>query len=43
MVSHHLKILKYAGIISDKKAGKWVYYTLVDKKALEVLKLLETG
>ncbi len=43
MVSHHLKILKYAGIISDKKSGKWVYYTLVDKKALEVLKLLETG
>ena len=43
MVSHHLKILKYAGIISDKKSGKWVYYSLVDKKALEVLKLLETS
>ena len=43
MVSHHLKILKYAGIISDKKSGKWVYYSLVDRKALDVLKLLETG
>lgn len=42
MVSHHLKILKYAGIISDKKIGKWVYYSLVDKKAHDVLKLLET-
>jgi len=42
MVSHHLKILKYAGIISDKKAGKWVYYSLVDKKAYDVLKSLET-
>ncbi len=43
MVSHHLKILKYAGIISDKKAGKWVYYSLVDRKALDALKLLETS
>ena len=43
MVSHHLKILKYAGIISDKKVGKWVYYSLVDVKAHDVLKLLETG
>lgn len=32
MVSHHLKIVKYAGIISDKKSGKWVYYSLVDRK-----------
>jgi ArsR family transcriptional regulator len=42
MASHHLKILKYADIISDKKEGKWVYYSLIDRKALDVLKLLET-
>ena len=27
-ISHHLKILKYAGLINDKKEGKWVFYTL---------------
>lgn len=27
-ISHHLKILKYAGLIKDKKEGKWVFYTL---------------
>jgi ArsR family transcriptional regulator len=27
-ISHHLKILKYAGLINDKKDGKWVFYTL---------------
>jgi len=39
-VSHHLKVLKYAGIISDRKSGKWVNYSLADKKVLEALKTL---
>ncbi len=37
MVSHHCKILKYAQIVSDRKAGKWVYYSLVDGRARAVL------
>ncbi|MCD1293961.1 ArsR family transcriptional regulator [Methanocella sp. CWC-04] len=41
VVSHHLKVLKYAGIISDKKSGKWVYYSLVDKKTVELLSILK--
>jgi ArsR family transcriptional regulator len=41
VVSHHLKILKYAGIISDRKSGKWVNYSLVDRRALDVLKSIE--
>ncbi len=27
-VSHHLKILKHAGILRDSKEGKWIYYSL---------------
>jgi ArsR family transcriptional regulator, lead/cadmium/zinc/bismuth-responsive transcriptional repressor len=40
VVSHHLKILKYARIISDQKSGKWVNYSLVDRRALDVLNSL---
>lgn len=29
-VSHHLRILKSAGLITGKKSGKEVYYTLSD-------------
>jgi ArsR family transcriptional regulator len=31
LVSHHLKILKDAGLIQDSKRGLWVYYTLTEK------------
>jgi len=27
-ISHHLKVLKYAGLVTDRKDGKWVYYRL---------------
>ena len=27
-LSFHLKTLKDAGIVSDRKVGRWVYYTL---------------
>ncbi|VBB08825.1 arsr-type transcription regulator hth motif [Lucifera butyrica] len=27
-ISHHLKILKQAGIIDDSKEGKWVFYSI---------------
>ena len=27
-ISHHLKILKQAGIVNDTRVGKWVYYGL---------------
>lgn len=26
-ISHHLKILKHAGIVKDSRDGKWIYYT----------------
>ncbi|MDA8212720.1 MAG: metalloregulator ArsR/SmtB family transcription factor [Clostridia bacterium] len=27
-ISHHLKILRQAGLVKDTKEGKWVYYAL---------------
>lgn len=27
-ISHHLKILKHAGIVNDSRDGKWIYYSL---------------
>jgi DNA-binding transcriptional ArsR family regulator len=42
MVSHHCKILKVAGIVSDRKSGKWVHYSLSDRRALEMLETLNT-
>jgi ArsR family transcriptional regulator, lead/cadmium/zinc/bismuth-responsive transcriptional repressor len=42
MVSHHCKILKVAGIISDRKTGPWVHYSLADQRVLGMLATLET-
>ncbi len=27
-ISHHLKVLKYAGIVEDSRDGRWIYYRL---------------
>lgn len=27
-ISHHLKVLKFAGLVSDNREGKWIYYSL---------------
>jgi ArsR family transcriptional regulator, arsenate/arsenite/antimonite-responsive transcriptional repressor len=35
-ISHHLKILRVAGLVKDTKEGKWIYYSL-DKDALASL------
>ena len=31
LISHHLKDLKETNLVSDRKSGKWVYYSLTDK------------
>jgi ArsR family transcriptional regulator len=28
LLSHHLKTLKDAGLVTDRRDGRWVYYTL---------------
>jgi ArsR family transcriptional regulator len=40
-ISHHLKILRDAGLISGDKRGKWVYYSLVASRAEEVKIVLD--
>lgn len=34
-VSHHMKILKQAGLVRDRKAGKWVFYSLEKEAFLQ--------
>jgi ArsR family transcriptional regulator len=41
LASHHCKILKMAGIITDRKSGKWVNYSLVNRRATEVLNVIK--
>lgn len=31
LISHHLKDLKDANLVSDQKEGKWVHYSLTNK------------
>ncbi len=43
-ISHHLSILKDAGLIKERKDGKWSYYRLSDGAVIEIInqvKLLE--
>ncbi len=36
-LSHHLRILENTGIVSSRKEGKWVYYSLANTKAIDHL------
>ena len=36
-VSHHLRLLKNAGIIKSKKVGKEAYYTLADSEEAQLV------
>jgi ArsR family transcriptional regulator len=40
LISHHLKDLKDAKLISDEKKGLWVYYSLTEKGKEVTKKLL---
>src|SRR5919202_4410782 len=35
-LSFHLKVLKEAGLVTDRKEGRWSYYTLVPDAFAEV-------
>lgn len=39
-ISHHLRILRDAGLVRGDKRGKWVYYSLAKTKVEEAQKLL---
>lgn len=34
-LSFHLKVLKEAGLITDRRSGRWVYYTIVPEALAE--------
>jgi len=33
--SHHLGILENSGLVKDRKEGKWVFYSIADRKLIE--------
>jgi len=38
--SHHLGILREAGLIKESRRGKWVFYSLVDTSVLDAVRSL---
>ena len=40
-ISHHLKILKYAGLVTDIREGKWIYYSLNPEAFAQIAVFLE--
>ncbi|VBB07727.1 arsr-type transcription regulator hth motif [Lucifera butyrica] len=40
-ISHHLRALKYAGLVNDRRDGKWIYYSLVPETFAQVSALLQ--
>ena len=39
-LSYHLKVLKDAGLVTDRREGRWSYYTLAREAFLETEELL---
>ena len=42
-LSFHLKVLKDAGLVTDRRDGRWVYYTLVDEAVDDVATFLTSA
>src|SRR5918995_2711031 len=41
-LSFHLKVLKEAGLVTDRREGRWMYYTLNPEKLADVADLART-
>jgi ArsR family transcriptional regulator len=41
-LSFHLKVLKDAGLVTDRREGRWMYYTIERESLGEMAELLET-
>ena len=41
-LSFHLKVLKDAGLVTDRREGRWMYYTLNTDALAEVAELAES-
>jgi ArsR family transcriptional regulator, arsenate/arsenite/antimonite-responsive transcriptional repressor len=42
LLSFHLRILKEAGLLRDRRQGRWVYYSLSPDAVDELTEVLET-
>ncbi|HEY5939215.1 MAG TPA: metalloregulator ArsR/SmtB family transcription factor [Gemmatimonadales bacterium] len=40
-LSFHLKVLKDAGLVTDRREGRWMYYTLNPDALIEVAELID--
>jgi ArsR family transcriptional regulator, arsenate/arsenite/antimonite-responsive transcriptional repressor len=41
-LSFHLKVLKDAGLVSDRREGRWMYYTMNPETLEELAALIES-
>jgi ArsR family transcriptional regulator len=41
-LSFHLKVLKDAGLVTDRREGRWMYYTLNPDALSDAVELIET-
>ncbi|SNY52054.1 ArsR family transcriptional regulator [Paractinoplanes atraurantiacus] len=42
-ISHHLKVLRDAGLVTSERRGSWVYYRVVPSALAALSKLLDTS
>jgi ArsR family transcriptional regulator len=39
-ISHHLKVLREAGLVEGEKQGRWIHYRVVDDRLAEISEAL---
>ena len=42
VISHHLKVLKTAGLLSEARDGKWIMYSIRPRIAAQTAEVLQT-